>query len=100
MGASIPKEIKYNFISIIKEALTNCCKYSNGNKITIIVLEHPGFYQLLIEDNGTNIDVDNSNTGIGLTNMKDRISALSGTFKVSTQNGFRIFISIMKEGLK
>ena len=37
--------------------------------MTIILQEHPAFFQLFL-DNGT--DIDFSNPGIGLTNMRDR----------------------------
>lgn len=45
--------LKYCFIAIIKEALSNVMKHSNATKVHIIVREHPGIYQLLIHDNGT-----------------------------------------------
>ena len=96
MSESVPKDIKYCYIAIVKEALTNANKYSNGDEIQIIMLEHPGFYQLLIEDNGTKIAMDTS-SGIGIKNMQERVHSMSGTIKISTENGFHIFISIMKE---
>lgn len=89
------KEIKYEFLAIIKEALNNAVKHSNGNEIKIIVREHPAFYQLLIEDNGTGAKVKTSN-GIGLTNIRTRVKNLNGTIQISSNNNFRIFISIMK----
>ena len=49
----IPKEIKYSFIAITKEALNNVMRHSNANEVKILAREHPGLYQLIIEDNGT-----------------------------------------------
>lgn len=95
MNTSVPKEIKYQFLAIIKESIHNTVRHSNATQLRIYVIEHPGFYQLLIEDNGTNISKDFS-SGIGLINMEERVKALNGTFKINTQNGFHIFISIMK----
>lgn len=88
-------ETKYEFLAIIKEALNNAVKYSNGDRIKIVLREHPAFYQLLIEDNGTNGNVDTSK-GIGLKNITARVENLKGTMKISTNNNFRIFISVMK----
>lgn len=34
--------------------------------------------------------------GIGLSNMKERVQALGGTFRIHTEKGFVIFISIPK----
>ncbi len=98
MGHDIPRSIKYCFISIIKEAVNNALKHSNGTHMDIIVQEHPAFYQLLIQDNGTNISTKASD-GIGLTNMKDRVASLNGNIKINTEHGFKILISIIKSNL-
>ncbi len=95
----IPKEVKYCFLAIIKEALNNTMKHSNATKVTITVKEHPAFYQLLVEDNGTSKSdktVSNDTSGIGLSNMKERVDALHGIIHVNQENGFRIFVSIQK----
>lgn len=95
MSQSIPKDIKYSFITVVKEAVNNAIKHSNADTMQIKFQEHPGFYQLLIQDNGTDIDL-NYSSGIGLTNMEERMKTLGGVLKISTENGFRIFISIIK----
>lgn len=95
----IPKEVKYCFLSITKEALNNTIKHSNATKVNITVKEHPGFYQLLVEDNGTkksSKNVENESTGIGLSNMKERVDALHGIIHIKNDNGFRIFVSVQK----
>lgn len=96
MSYQIPRAVKYSFITITKEALNNIIKHSNATKVHIIVREHPGLFQLIIEDNGTNVKQPN-NTGLGLINMKDRVDALNGTLQIQTENGFRIFITIPKK---
>lgn len=93
--SDVPKNIKYCFIAITKEALNNAAKHSNGDRINIIVREQPGFYQFMIEDNGTDIPSDFTG-GIGIANMKERVRLINGNFNISTINGFRINISIMK----
>lgn len=97
MSTEIPKNIKYCLVAITKEALSNISKHSNATSISMHYREHPGFYQLLIEDNGTNITVNSS--GIGLENMEDRVTGLNGTFRTNIENGFRIFVSIPKTKL-
>ena len=91
----VPKEIKYCFIAITKEALHNVIKHSNASKVTIFIKEHPGFYQLLIEDNGTS-SKNGDGSGIGLSNMEDRVKAIRGPLHISTEKGYRIFISVPK----
>lgn len=93
---NIPKDIKYCFINVTKEAVNNTLKHSNATKMDILIREHPGFYQLQIQDNGTDIKLNPEN-GIGLTNIKDRVKSLNGNLKISTSSGFKILISIIKK---
>lgn len=90
-----PKNVKYCFISIVKEALSNVVKHSNASNVWIVVREHPAFYQLSVSDNGTDID-DKLDGGIGLENMHERVSSLGGTFSINKKNGFTVFLSIPK----
>lgn len=96
ISQKVPSNIKYSFISIVKEALANVMKHSNATKVQLLVREHPALYQLSISDNGTSY-VTRSSSGIGLVNMKDRINALGGNIQFTNDNGFHIFITIPKE---
>lgn len=97
MSKIIPRDIKYCFISITKEALSNAAKYSEATQIRIVMREHPAMYQLCIEDNGKGcLNYAENSTGMGLKNMQERVETLGGTLRISGENGFRIFISIRK----
>ena len=98
MTREVPREVKYCFISITKEAFANIMKHSNATKVQLILREHPGLYQLCIEDNGTDAFYDPEKSGIGIVNMKERVNALGGTLQIFTDKGFRIFITIPKCG--
>lgn len=95
MGYDIPKEIKYSFLSILKEALVNVHRHSNATEVRILLREHPGFWQLSIEDNGTNLG-EISSGGIGLSNIQERISSLGGRTEIYNHPGFRIFATVPK----
>lgn len=95
MGFEIPKDIKYSFITIVKEALNNIIRHSSASCVHLIVREHPGLYQLVIEDNGTKKKAEKGE-GLGLMNMKDRVDSLKGTMQIQDEKGFRIFITIPK----
>ena len=96
IGENVPRDIKYAFLSIVKEAVSNSVKHCNGDTIRISVNDHPGFYQLAVEDNGTDIDV-NYGSGIGLGNISDRVDSIGGTLRISTDNGFHIRVTVMKK---
>lgn len=93
------REIKYCFLAILKEAITNIIKHSNATRVEIILRELDGYYQLMIEDNGeAKGNLNNPNGGIGLTNMRDRVENLNGIINITNDKGFRIYISVPKEG--
>ena len=89
-----PKAIKYCFIAVVKEALSNVIRHSSGNQVKITLRDHPGFYQLVFSDNGK---VKEMGRGIGLENMADRVKALKGNINIGMTEGFQIFISIPKD---
>lgn len=91
------RKLKYAFISIVKEALTNMIKHSNATEASVMFREHPALYQLIIFDNGTAKKM-NSDNGIGLKNITERVDSFRGNINISTKNGFEIFISIPKKG--
>lgn len=93
----VPKEIQYCFIAIVKESLNNIMKHSNATKVSILVKEHPGLYQLFVEDNGSGVFSISDASGIGLSNMRDRVEALQGMMHIDSDHGVKIFISIPKE---
>lgn len=89
-------EVKYCLIAIAREALANIMRHSNATAASVSVVEFPGFYQMVVKDNGTK-QSDGDKAGIGLKNMEDRVSLFHGNLTVSRKNGFRLFITIPKE---
>jgi signal transduction histidine kinase len=95
VDTNLEKNIKYCFIAVTKEALSNIMKHSNATEASVTIREHPALYQLVVEDNGTKASY-NAGDGIGIKNINDRVSAVGGNVNISTGRGFRIFISIPK----
>lgn len=96
MSKAVPRNVKYCFITTVKEAMSNVVKHSDADKIEIVLREHPGFYQLFIGDNGS-CKGNKTEDGIGLVNMRERVEALNGTIHINQENGFKILISIRRE---
>lgn len=96
----LPKEVKYMAIAVVKEALSNIARHSNATKAEVTFLEHPGFYQLIISDNGSagagESETEGDGRGIGLQNMEERVRALGGVFRIDKKGGYRVFISVPK----
>lgn len=99
MGYDVPRELRYGFIAIVREALNNVMRHSNATVVKVVAREHPGLYQLVIEDNGT-VYPDRrqeADSGIGIRNMKERVDAFGGNFKLQRQGGWRIYITVPKK---
>jgi signal transduction histidine kinase len=91
------RNIKYAFIAVVKEALSNVMRHSNATSVCITLREHPALYQLVIKDNGNNTkQCKILDGGIGLANIADRISALGGILNINEKSGFILFISVPK----
>ncbi len=108
MGYDVPREIRYSFIAIVKEALHNISEHSNATRAEVIAREHPAFYQLIIEDNGTagskslkytqdGLPGSDGSSGIGLKNMKDRVDSFGGNIDIRRGRGWRIYITVPKK---
>lgn len=101
MTQEIPRTVKYCFLAVIREAFANVVRHSDADKVSVFVCEHPGFYQMSVDDNGTTDSLpDTAGTGeggIGLANMTDRVQALGGSIHFRAHNGFHIMISIPKQ---
>ena len=93
------KKLKYAFIAICKEALSNIIKHSNATLGSIMFREHPAFYQLIIRDNGS-VKSFNTDNGLWLTKMRERVQSFNGHINIVSGKGFEIFISIPKEAVQ
>lgn len=93
ISGELPTKIKLCFISILKEAVSNISRHSNGDKATVILREHPSIYQLIVSDNGNG---KMKEEGMGISNMRDRAEAIGGNFTVSDKKGFTVFVSVRK----
>ncbi|MBQ8688154.1 MAG: sensor histidine kinase [Ruminococcus sp.] len=91
-----PKSIKLCLLGILKESLSNVARHSNGDTVSVVLREHPAFYQLVVRDNGTGC-VKIQESGMGLSGMRERAEKAGGIFSATaSKEGFRIFVSIPK----
>lgn len=94
---TIPANIKLCFIGVVKECVSNVIKHSNGDKITLTIQEHPGFYHLSFTDNGKCSGIIKE-SGIGLSNIKERTNAVNGIVNISAdEKGFTVYLSVPKK---
>lgn len=97
LDEAFPTNVKLSIIGILKEAVTNIIKHSNGNSVSVILHRNYSFCTLSITDNGTltneqkeRISSENFD-GIGLTNIKNRAISLGGEAYFYLNDGFTVF---------
>lgn len=97
--SSPDKKCKYAFLAIIREGLSNIVRHSGATAAEITLREHPGFYQLIIRDNGCGVTDDAiraNDHGIGLKSIAERVDSLGGLLNIRSDKGFVIFITVPK----
>lgn len=109
----VPSEVGYCFLAIVREALSNTVKHSDANRASVSVTAYPAFFRLVVHDNGSISPPSEvfertgsavkmgegvlSRRGIGLVTMVDRARALGGRCNISYDQGFRVFVTVLKK---
>ena len=90
----IPTEVVSALYRVLQEALTNITRHSRATNVLLQLFTEDRILHLHIHDNGKGFDPDQNSTGFGLQGMRERIIALGGQFKLSSQLGEGCRISI------
>lgn len=74
-------------LMLLKEAMNNARKYSQGTSMTIQLSTTSSHVLLQVTDNGRGFDASKTAYGDGIENMKARCQALKGSFTLTTAPG-------------
>jgi len=89
----LPSEIETGLYRIAQELINNIIKHADATRVDICLNKNESTVQLDIRDNGKGFKSIDSK-GIGLTNIRSRVSALKGTVKILTQTHSGTEVSI------
>lgn len=85
---SLNKNQQINIYRIIQECLNNIIKHSNANKVEILIKTDFKTVNLTIVDNGKGFNPNIiSESGFGLSGIKERVRLLGGNFKIESNEG-------------
>jgi len=79
-----PREVESAIYFAVLAALDNAARYAGDAPVAVRVWEADGRLQFTVSDGGEGFKVNGSPAGGGLANMRDRIAAVDGTFKVES----------------
>jgi signal transduction histidine kinase len=90
----VPSNVIAASYRVMQEALTNIVRHSAAADAMIQLFTQDGILTLQIQDNGKGFEPTQNSTGYGIQGMKERIAALDGQFKLSSQPGEGCLISV------
>jgi PAS domain S-box-containing protein len=83
----IPATIKEALFRIAQEQLNNIEKYANASNVTVQLAGMPEQITMLIGDNGRGFDINKKRTGIGITNILNRVESYNGSASIISAPG-------------
>ncbi|MBL8150977.1 MAG: sensor histidine kinase, partial [Blastocatellia bacterium] len=87
---------------ILSEALTNVQKHSGATEVSILIkvlsISEQELLYIEIVDNGRGVDLENSSSGFGLQNMRERAENIGGWLEINGQKGCKVAASLPVEG--
>ena len=80
---------------IVQELLNNMIKHAEAKEVNLQFIQHEGELLITLEDDGRGFNANQAlSGGIGLKNIKNRVSVLGGTFLVDSALGRGALISV------
>jgi two-component system, NarL family, sensor histidine kinase UhpB len=86
---------KITIFRIIQEQLNNIVKHAQATHVNIRLGSSEGKVSLQIEDNGRGFDMKARKTGVGLSNMLNRVRLYNGKIDIDTSPGHGCRLSVV-----
>lgn len=77
-------EVEHTLRRILQELLANVYQHSRADQVQIHLTQSETGIQLSVRDNGCGFDVDARRNGLGLTSIRERVRASSGTITIES----------------
>jgi PAS domain S-box-containing protein len=86
---ALPPEISLCLYRVLQEALQNVLKHSVSRCAQVLLSGHIDTINLTVKDSGPGFDAHEAvrGPGLGLTSMKERLTAVGGQFSIRSQRG-------------
>lgn len=92
---ALPPTVSIQAFRIIHEAINNIMKHAIASRAGVQVITESNNIQIIVEDNGIGISEKAKDTGMGLKNIRTRVSYLQGQLHIdSTPKGTTLIIEL------
>ncbi|KEO71908.1 sensor histidine kinase [Anditalea andensis] len=87
LGSNYEQAFQISVYRIVQELLTNALKHANAQSIMVQCSENEDRLYITVEDDGKGFDQNlmEKNTGIGLSNIKNRVQLLQGSVEINSK---------------
>jgi signal transduction histidine kinase len=89
----LPFEVERVIYRVVQESLNNVAKHAGASHLRINLIDTPSSIITTIDDNGSGFDVkktlssEESNRGLGLLGIKERVSLVKGKVTIKSEPG-------------
>jgi PAS domain S-box-containing protein len=80
-------DLKLNIYRIIQEQVNNMVKYASAGNVNITIEAKPAGLHIELKDDGAGFDLTKKRSGIGLSNMMNRIESFNGQMILESSLG-------------
>ena len=90
-------EFAGHLLRMAYELINNALRHSNAKQISVQIVQEGARLSLSVEDDGIGFDwdpTDDSRSGMGLNNIRERSTQFGGVFTIETRPGHGVFINI------
>jgi signal transduction histidine kinase len=91
---SLSAVVQSNLYRVVQECLTNAIKHAQAKHITLQLVSHDNVLVVMIEDDGIGFNPQNKPKGLGLNNIRNRVSVMNGVLLIDSAKGTTITIEI------
>ncbi|WP_153799526.1 MEDS domain-containing protein [Foetidibacter luteolus] len=90
----LSEKLRLTCYRIIQEQFSNILKYSKASSVLLKIVQDNEKLTLTIQDNGIGFDMSKKTSGIGLMNIKTRVSLFNGEVSIrsSPGQGFELYV--------
>lgn len=99
ISKTLPQSFQLSVYRIVQELMNNIIKHSEATEAIVQLHQDDGKLTITVEDNGKGFSNEHASDGIGLSNIKSRLSLLKGSFAIDStaSNGTSVFIELQLE---
>lgn len=83
-----------NIYRIIQEAVHNALKYADAKNIAVTIAENSNYINITIQDDGKGFNIQQTEPGNGLNNIKKRAKEIKGEININSTPGTGTTISL------